>query len=268
MPTASEASSTSPLTTNVLDQRQRARLIRSTRKLEAVLGTTPHLADTAPIHVSFPDKRPPPPPTSKASRRHASIFNIFPITPPSHAPGSDTPVYASTSTSTNSSVSSFSLPEPQYSVEVLPTPKSFSSKPRRSAEAPKALVLCRSTFSVEPCDKRVPLSPFSTQDPTTPTLTSSPRTPTVAELRRKRLAKLTRTFGEHVPAEFVFPQAPRTASRSRQRAKQASHQQSPPPVKRSSQIWVTGGSAGAWVGEWNRKDIKDVQHKLRNLRST
>ena len=36
------------------------------------------------------------------------------------------------------------------------------------------------------------------------------------------------------------------------------------PGRRSSRVWVTNN--GTWTGEWNRRDIREVQHQLRNLK--
>jgi len=87
------------------------------------------------------------------------------------------------------------------------------------------------------------------------------------------MAKLTRTLGESVPPELVFslpqpeaqsidaPQTPRAPTRRRKASMSVDENAGRP----SSQIWVTGMKG--WRGEWNRKDIKEVQQGLRNLRS-
>lgn len=38
------------------------------------------------------------------------------------------------------------------------------------------------------------------------------------------------------------------------------------PVSPSSKMWATG-SPGSWMGEWNRRDIRDVQKQLRALKA-
>lgn len=261
------ASPVLPATSTELDRYQRARLIRSTRKLEAILGATPHLVDTKPILVALPQAQSPVLPSTKASRRHASIFTIFPLNPPSHDAPSDASIYSLDST--NSSMSSFLLPDPYPDAITLPTPKSFSAKARRPAVPPKPLVLRVNTVPVPPGDHRIPLSPFTvSQEPPTPTLVDVPHPPSGVELRRKRMAKLTRTFGENVPVEYVFPPAPSMTSCHQQSDQQVSRQQMPPRTKSSTKTWTTGSRSGAWVGEWNRKDIKDVQRELRTLKVT
>ena len=42
-------------------------------------------------------------------------------------------------------------------------------------------------------------------------------------------------------------------------------QSEPASERRSSRVWVTGN--GSWTGEWNRKDIREVQQQLRALRA-
>ena len=268
-----ESEPTLPPTRNHLDSEQRSRLIRSTRKLGAVLGTTPQLAEPESFLFLEPDdtatlKR------IKSSRRNASVF----------ARPAPKDFYASSSS--NSSSASLTLPPSRSSIDVLPTPKSFSSRPRRSADTPRPLVLRLNTVPVAPSDKRIPqstlsrtnsthnvlLSPITTRDFPTPV---TPVFPTPAEVRRKKMAKLTRTLGENIPAELVFAggrhhgspldQYPAQSQRMRTISLDYSDNPDlPPTFSRSSRIWVTGTSQ--WRGEWNRKDIREVQSQLRNLR--
>lgn len=67
---------TPPPTLNNLDPQQRTRLLRCTRKLEALLGTTPYL---------FEQVDPVSPRTAKAQRREARIFET-PSTPSNSSP--------------------------------------------------------------------------------------------------------------------------------------------------------------------------------------
>ncbi|KAI0349216.1 hypothetical protein OH77DRAFT_1432258 [Trametes cingulata] len=218
-----------PPTTNTLDARQCARLIRSTRKLGAVLGTTPKLAEhdspsasphvspsLLPIGAKHPHTRAPSPrkTSAYAERRQGSVLELPPYT------------VCDSASSASSSVTSLSLSRtslesvtPVESTVSLPATKSFS----RHALLPTPLVLPLNAVPLPPSDPRLLLSvtPDSsgtltfTQSssslssarspamlPTTPT---TPSTPTVTETRRKRLAKLKRTLGEKVPAELVMP---------------------------------------------------------------
>lgn len=78
------------------------------------------------------------------------------------------------------------------------------------------------------------------------------------------MAKLARTLGENVPPEMVFP----TATNGR---RMVGSQSRPicitPPPRRSSRVWITGSKMGTWTGEWNRRDIEEVQQKLRALKA-
>ena len=217
-----------PPTFNTLDGRQRARLIRSTRKLGDVLGTTPLLVEEEydlrhkPLPIS--------PPSRDRKRRQGSIFEF----PPPSGPYP----YNYASSSANSSVSSLALPRSSldsnqsdasaHSASSLPTPKSFSRHVREKSKGkrtplPTPLVLRLNAVPLPPSDPRVQpptpdtgatLTPSNLLSvphttglslPVTPTTPRTPSTPTVTETRRKRLAKLKRTLGENVPAELIMP---------------------------------------------------------------
>ncbi|KAJ3555901.1 hypothetical protein NM688_g2324 [Phlebia brevispora] len=256
-----------PVTSNKLNASQRARLMRSTRKLGALLGTTPRLADPEPIPIKLPLSRSSIDSCSSYGRESdvAHDHSLY-ASYTSSAAMKMSPIYASPYA--NSSVASIPIPPPQSSMDVLPTPKSFSSKARRSKEAPRPLVLRYNTVTVDADDIRVPMSPFIASAVPECVTPATPSTPTEAEIRRKRMAKLNRTFGENVPPEFVFTSAaptPRAANVSQKM--QTQEVVITPPPRRSSRVWVTGNSAGNWIGEWNRRDIREVQQKLRALKA-
>ncbi|EKM55709.1 uncharacterized protein PHACADRAFT_256523 [Phanerochaete carnosa HHB-10118-sp] len=239
-----------PHTCNTLDHCQRARLIRSTRKLGAVLGTTPRFAeaDECPLQTQTTSKK------TKAARRHASVFTLFPeIASFSELVSRKESTYSTSSS--NSSLLSL-MQESRPSLDVCPTPKSL--KGRRSAEGPRPLVLRINTVPVSHVDTRVPLSSCAGAVPITPTCSDGPQLPSDAEVRRRRMAKLKRTLGENIPPEMVFASL---------HAEQAPSVTATPPPKRSSEVWVTADRNGTWVGEWNRSDIGEVQRQLRNLRA-
>ncbi|PCH41893.1 hypothetical protein WOLCODRAFT_151928, partial [Wolfiporia cocos MD-104 SS10] len=89
---------------------------------------------------------------------------------------------------------------------------------------------------------------------------------------------LARTLGADVPAELVFPAHAASASASPDddaspKRRSRSLDASPPQPQREAEAaaeahdahtWVTGN--GLWTGEWNRRDIKEVQQQLRTLR--
>ncbi|KAK7689611.1 hypothetical protein QCA50_007404 [Cerrena zonata] len=260
-----------PPTVNNLDSEQRARLMKSTRKLGAMLGATPQLVEVGerpnPIPISFRPTGLSKPATlkTKSHRRHGSIFDAFPEISP----------YSSSSSASSSQVSLPPVAEHRSSVDTLPIPKSFSTNPRRSGDAPRPLVLRLNT----PVSSSNPVSPDSAKTikfselkggMRTPT-PATPITPTPSEVRRKRMAKLTRTLGENVPPELVFSQQAPLGSYTgehsicKPRTMSVDHAARRDVFARTSQIWMTGTKG--WQGAWNRKDIREVQKQLRNLKA-
>ena len=267
-----------PPTSNHLDFNQKSRLIKSTRKLGQVLGTTPYLLETpSELPITLlpigPRTASPAPSTSscssvessiksiKRSRRQGSIFENSPIV---HSASSST---SSLSLPGNMSSSSLDLPSTHS------TPMGRRSK---DTNRPPPLVLHLNPVVVSPHDHRVVKSQLS-PSPTPLALVfddfpMSPTTPTLdtylhqkeADAKRRKMNKINRTFGENVPTELVFPtlsnRRPSFASRS-------------PTVTRkrrsmtvgSTQIWSTGTQG--WVGEWNRGNIQEVQVQLRQLKA-
>ncbi|KAI0732591.1 hypothetical protein C8Q72DRAFT_124177 [Fomitopsis betulina] len=206
-------------------------------------------------------------------------FRISPSSRPS-TPGS---LYSS---STNSSMASLVLPTPRTSSESLAEPAHgySTTRARRSKELPRPLVLRLHAVPAPPrlpahhappgADARPP-TPSTARSASCPPLTpTTPVPPSAAELRRKRMAKLARTLGENIPVDLVFPtssaadreppSAVERANRRRSMSVDVSHAAAVLAVPRSSRIWVTGGSL--WTGEWNRRDIREVQNQLRRLR--
>ena len=233
-----------PPTFNTLDPFQRARLIRSTRKLGKVLGTTPILLEPTetcdfrellPIGPkSYPSSRSNSPVPSrsaafKQSRRQGSLFNIPLGSNPNFNNLSTTSLASQLSTSSTSSTTA------------LRETKGFSSRRTRRADTPPPLILQVNTVPVAPSDPRLPPSnaasssknqvsrpPLSASTNVAPLqrsrsssgassiaaiptpLTPSFRfqAPTMPEMRRKKMAKLTEKLGENVPPELVFSSYP------------------------------------------------------------
>ncbi|RDX49520.1 hypothetical protein OH76DRAFT_536697 [Lentinus brumalis] len=206
-----------PPTFNTLDTRQRARLIRSTRKLGAVLGTTPQLVECeSPLS---PEKTPTFSPGRDRKRRQGSVFEFPPPTAPFtyNYDSASSSSLALPRSSLDSDVSTHSLP-------TLPMPRSFARHVREKSKSkgkqtalPTPLVLRLNAVPLPPSDPRVqPATPDTAATlktatltpsslPLTPTTPGTPATPTVTETRRKRLAKLKRTLGENVPPELIMP---------------------------------------------------------------
>ncbi|KAG9310270.1 hypothetical protein JVU11DRAFT_9388 [Chiua virens] len=194
-----------PPTTNLLNSQQRTHLVRSTRKLGAVLGVTPTVLenDTPPISVH---------PYNGAQNLQRT--DSFPSVPP----GS-------------------------------------SSNRRRIGDKPPKLYMQLDTTSISHAT-----TPSAWAVPPTPT---TPMMPSEADIRRKRMAKLTRHLGEGIPPELVSAPEPKSVAAPlihtpRQRT-QSLHTHSVPPQSNNL-------AAQDWVGQWNRSNIRDVQRELRNLK--
>ncbi|KAI0696592.1 hypothetical protein BC835DRAFT_1271581 [Cytidiella melzeri] len=264
-----------PPTSNSLSTKERRRLVLSTRKLGAVLGASPVVAERDIIYPvssassssssssssASSSRSTTPDSIKKASRRQASIYSPakqhFVFTSPAGA----------------NSVLSLALPQDGETAAVKTLAKKASTKFKPSAtnrgsnEIPRPLIL-RLNAVPPPITVRTPTSPtpsslsgMRTPTAQTPTPTGSPAiTPTTpvfpssAEIRRKRVAKLSRTLGEIIPPYLVS--APK-------RPQQVAASQTLP--SRSSRVWTTGNQM--WRGEWNRKDIRDVQKQLRSLKA-
>ena len=213
-----------PPTSNILDGRQRARLIRSTRKLGAVLGTTPQLLEDDDDVRRRPFATATSPPARDRKRRQGSIFEFS-------APAEPFAYNYASSSSSSLSLPRTSLDSNEPDGSALPVPKSFSrhvrekslgGKGKRTPQLPTPLVLRLNAVPLPPSDPRVrPPTPDTAATlragalaapgsrspalPVTPTTPRTPVTPTATETRRKRLAKLKRTLGENVPIELVVP---------------------------------------------------------------
>jgi hypothetical protein len=263
-----------PPTTNILDSQQRMRLIRSARKLEAVMGTTPYLLE-ADVPITFlPIGGNKKSVTGKALKRQGSIFMHYHRDSPSVTSFSS----ASTASFHSPSASLVSLPSSIRSTESLSvTPPGLPARGRKSADKPRPLYLRMNTVPVQSTDHRC------TSQPPTPSsarassayFPPSPRTPSfdAAELRRKRMAKLARHLGENVPPELVTARGPPTRLRSeedvpnRERRSISVDPTSPQNTPIAPIPEVCTQTNSDWVGEWNRSDIRDVQRELRNLRA-
>lgn len=265
-----------PPTSNHLDLNQKSRLIKSTRKLGQVLGTTPYLLETPtelPIHFPLIESRTssPTPSTSstssaesiksvKRSRRQGSIFKHSPII---H--------------SASSSTSSLSLTGdmPPSSVELPSTHLAPASRRSKDTHRPPPLVLHLNPVMVSPDDHRIgkaQLSPLATppvfddfpMSPMTPTSNASYHQKRVADAKRKKMDKINRTFGETVPTELIFPTLTRPTGSFASRQPTATRKRRSMTID-TTQVWCTGTQA--WIGEWNRGNIQDVQAQLRQLKA-
>ncbi|CCM05673.1 uncharacterized protein FIBRA_07903 [Fibroporia radiculosa] len=117
-----------------------------------------------------------------------------------------------------------------------------------------------------------PSTATSARSGTLPVTPTTPVPPPVTEVRRKRMAKLARTLGENIPLDLVFPPSPKSAAppppsappTAKTRRRRSASVDLGAVAPRSSRIWVTGDNS--WIGEWNRRDIREVQQHLRVLK--
>ncbi|KAJ6580355.1 hypothetical protein DFH09DRAFT_1275597 [Mycena vulgaris] len=173
-----------PPTTYALPSTHRAHLIRSTRKLGALLGETPLLLDQDSA--------------SSISRGHTpsnSISSISSTNSDSKRAGRIFPV-ASPPPPRTSSLAAADAPTPS---------RAGSNTPEPSAPARPHLYLRLATPGARPASLALAsplLSPGFTGSPLSPAFPPSVD-------RRRKMAKLVRTLGQNVPPELVFSSAPR-----------------------------------------------------------
>jgi len=277
-----------PPTTNKLDAAQRARAMRSSRKVGAVLGTTPFLLEscgsTVPVTLHHASKRDHDshhphtvPSRSKHHHRRCSVLEdgrvsseSLPTLLPSRAYSSSKESLLSTSDS---------------STEESAAPLMLAVRSKQPGSKLRPVILLNSTHPSS-SDHRVAaavLSPRSASFDVPPTPTT-PIELSRTELRRRKMARVVRTLGENVPPELVFHQSdsnplPESRSSPRKLTNPKSNRRRSASVGSGAQ-WqrlldlpapVFSSSSKApedqrWVGAWNRRNIAQVQRELRTLR--
>lgn len=163
-----------PPTANTLDPVQRSRLLRSTRKLGDVLGATPLIIDSASR------------PGSPASRTKASVFISH-----SHA----------------ASVTSLTECPIDDSPRLVTLNKHQKHKSKQLAQP---IVLCLSSLPAPQPRRGTLTSSDVNNNNDVPARRDMEDNVLLLDdpeklLRRKRMAKLTRTLGANIPPELVFP---------------------------------------------------------------
>ena len=172
-----------PPTANTLDPVQRSRLLRSTRKLGDVLGATPLIIDSESASR----------PGSPASRTKASVFLSH-----SHA----------------ASVTSLT----EYPIDDSPRLVTLNKHQKhKSKQLARPIVLCLSSLPAPPPRKGSLTSSDANNNDVPARRDMAPVQDTILDdpeklLRRKRMAKLTRTLGANIPPELVFPHHYKTRS--------------------------------------------------------
>jgi hypothetical protein len=285
-----------PPTTNKLDAAQRARVMRSSRKVGAVLGTTPFLLescgstvpvtlhraatqlDTSRSHSRTQLSR------AKHRHRHYSVFEE------GRASSESLPPLLPSQASSSSNESLLSISDSSAEGGETTVPLMLAVKSLHPGVNPRPLILVNSeprpsSHSRVPSITPSPLSP-SFDTPSTPT---TPIELSRVEARRRKMARVVRTLGENVPPELVFHPSDsedwseKISSESRSSPRKLTN----PKTNRhrsasvgSNAQWqrlvelpapVFSSSSRApedqrWIGEWNRRNIAQVQRELRSLR--
>lgn len=293
-----------PPTSNKLDATQRARAMRSSRKLGAVLGTTPFLLEscgsTVPVKLHHASKRDPDshprtvlPHLKKHHRHHHRGYSVFdeaarvsseslPALLPSRSYSSSKESLLSTSDSTE---------ESSFAPLMLAV---RSTEPGSSSSNSRPFILLNSTTThPSSSDHRLaaavlPPRSASFEVPSTPT---TPIEMSRMEVRRRKMARVVRTLGENVPPELVFHQSnsdspkkspvpesrtsqrkltnPKTKGTRRRSASVGSGTQWQRLLELPAPVFSSSSRAPEdqrWVGVWNRRNIAQVQRELRTLR--
>ncbi|KAF7304022.1 hypothetical protein MIND_00633400 [Mycena indigotica] len=193
-----------PKTTHALKSEQRTRLIRSTRKMEAVLGETPFFVDSSPRSslLSAPSQL-----QSTTETRRARAAYIYTPTP-----------RRSSLENLEEEGGPAAYSRPVLAVRLPPSSGSYRSHaPNDSIESPLMSAASMSTtFSFS-----IPFTPGHESKRSSGSVSSASSMTAAAAIRRARtrkLAKVTRTLGERVPQELVFPTTSNAKRRSRRQS--------------------------------------------------
>ncbi|KIL63904.1 hypothetical protein M378DRAFT_163850 [Amanita muscaria Koide BX008] len=299
------AASRLPPTTNSLDASQRARLLKSTRKLTAVLGATPHVVDTDLVLLQ-PATAPSTTQNTPARRKRQGIL------------------YTSPNAASTSFISLLETDDSGCHYNTLHRQASERSSDRkqrcrRKSALDRPLVLrlhppnsLSDSIAQHSASYNIRLSVASVASPLTPLFSTA--SPTIAldgtdpddvesKLRRKRMVKLTRTLGENIPSELLLSQCSRgrssdeqgrnvrqkistdtsrpSAKKDRRRSNSLIAPTHPFPIRTTSLARSASATVpkaqrhqshhhrraeSEWNGEWNIEDAEKRAKALRNLR--
>ena len=260
--------------------------MRYSRKLGAVLGTTPFLLEscgsTVPATLYTPSRHNS---TRSQSRRLHRQRTDLDDQPRTSSESSPLP-FSSTASSSKDSL----LTTSDSSVE-SDVPMVLATKSHRPARP----LIVLDTVPLSSSDTRVQAAPRLTSSSldAIPTPTT-PKQMSTAEARRRKMARVMRTLGEKVPPELVFHASDkdglendtvsttmlvdtrpvtRTRSTTKNNRRRSASVGSSTQWQRLLELPAPVFSSGAmapddqrWVGEWNRRNIGQVQRELRALR--
>ncbi|KAH9476294.1 hypothetical protein JR316_0011868 [Psilocybe cubensis] len=238
-----------PPTTNELTAHQRTQLVRKTRKIEQLLGTTPRLLDTStrpgsPIHVSFPHSLPQRrltktrrssiDSTSSASSSGSGCVNRSSSLRVSRSNSNLRPINGFKHLSSEASIAElFSAYEYDNTAPLL----RLAMESMSLDTIPASPDPTRESFAVS--EERPASTVFTTDD-----ASSSPRNSLVLEpppsansLRKQKMDRLRKKLGSDVPFDLVFPNSRESSSentppRTRDKACPPLPAPSPRPAKR------------------------------------
>ncbi|KAG7095267.1 hypothetical protein E1B28_006040 [Marasmius oreades] len=201
-----------PLTSNTLTHGQRARLMRTTKKLGQVLGSTPHLLDDkstrspTPVSEDWSDDedewhRP----VSRSSNRGSSSRSTYSISASSRVSRSASVSTRSTTSSasshTEASWSSHSTRPPLLRLAL----SSFSQ--RRSSISSRCLSSPTSSNTSDEEDARFTLQTHVEENPRDSLISPTFRIPSLNTVRLQKMDRIRKKLGDGVPVELVFPVA-------------------------------------------------------------
>ena len=281
-----------PPTTNKLDAVQRARVMRYSRKLGAVLGTTPFLLEscgsTVPATLYPPSRHSS---TRSHTKRHRHRQHSDFEDPPRASSESSPLPFSRAASSSKDSLLSTSDSSVESDLPVV-----LASKSHRAGATPRPLIFL-DTVPVSSSDTRVQATPRLPRSPSLDALLTptTPKQLSTAEARRRKMARVMRTLGEKVPPELVFQDSDKddlendpvsttmqldTRPVSRTRSTTKNNRRRSASVGSSTQwqrlldlpapVFSSGSKAPddqRWVGQWNRRNMGQVQRELRALRN-
>ena len=224
---------------------------------------------------------------AKRHHRQRSRFDDYP-----RASSESLPLpFSSTASSSNDSLLSMSDRSTESHVPLLPATRSH-----RPGATSRPLIFL-DTVPLSSSDARVQATPRLTHSPSldVPPTPTTPKQLSTTEARRRKMARVMRTLGEKVPPELVFQVSDRdglenhpvpttmlldTRPVTRTRSTTKNNRRRSASVGSSSQwqrlldlpapVFSSGAKAPddqRWVGEWNRRNIAQVQRELRALRT-
>ncbi|KAJ7218585.1 hypothetical protein GGX14DRAFT_695724 [Mycena pura] len=259
-PTTFMMKSTVPPTTHSLPKPQRLRLMRTTRKLSALLGTPPQLMDPPVSPARDTTYTAPTPPPTAVTCAHARNG------------------HSDSKSTIRAHPAPALLPVPNPSQRAYARPRLLAHvSPGPSGRRPPSQAWGRPP-SVSPAGSMLPSFEFELDDGLEGSAVDTAAASAAA--RRKKVARVTRTLGEGVPLELIFPPPRRnardrdsemaTAERTVGRGPRALTKLPPAAhLRRSQSLQSSGSSLSRWSSTNSNERspgwISDGLHRSRSL---